>query len=195
MKGFIAIAAAVLIGAFWYMSAYNGLVTADQEVSATYAQVQNVLQRRADLIPNLVEVVKGYAKHESEVFEQVAAARAQVGAAIKIDAASLANDPKAQEKLAQASQAMTASLSRLIAVSEAYPELKANQNFLELQAQLEGTENRIAVERRKNQLAVQGFNTRVRTFPTALIAQTSGFTAKPYFAADETAQTAPKVKF
>jgi len=151
-----------------------------------------VYQRRADLIPNLVETVKGYAKHEQETLEGVIEARANA-TSIKIDPSNMT--PEDLQKYQAAQGDVTNALSRLIAVSEAYPDLKANQNFLELQNQLEGSENRIAVERNKFNEAAQTYNTKRRTFPTSLIASIFGFGDKPYFQAQEGADKAPKVDF
>jgi len=161
-------------------------------VDAQWAQVENVYQRRADLIPNLVEVVKGYASHEKETLEGVINARAKATSvnieANNLNAQSFANFQQAQEGLTQA-------LSKLMVVVERYPDLKANQNFLELQAQLEGTENRITVERQKFNNVTKEFNTTIKLFPNNLFAGMFGFSPKPYFAAQQGAETAPKVSF
>ena len=172
---------------------YNGLVRAEETVSEAWAQVENVYQRRLDLIPNLVETVKGYAAHERETLEKVIEARS------KITQMNLPkgvfNDPQALTQFEQAQQGLSSALSRLLVVIEQYPDLKANQNFLALQSQLEGTENRIAVERRRFNEVAREFNTRIRIFPDNLIARLGGFQRKSYFAADEGARIAPKVKF
>jgi len=173
-------------------SMYNKPVTMQETVDAAWAQVQNQYQRRADLIPNLVETVKGYAKHESETLEGVIAARAKATqvtlSADKLDEASLKKFQAAQGEVSSA-------LGRLLAVAESYPDLKANQNFMELQAQLEGTENRIAVERRNFNTAVQEYNTYIRRFPNNLFAGMFGFEKKAYFEAEAGAEKAPTVKF
>jgi LemA protein len=175
---------------------YNSLNILDQEVRKQWAQVENVYQRRADLIPNLVETVKGAAGFEKDTYTQVAEARAKVG---QISGDALKNaldDPQAFERFQQAQSGLSSALSRLLAVSEAYPDLKANANFQELQAQLEGSENRIAVERKRFNEAAQAFNTKRQSFPTVLIAGFfSRFAEKPYFKATEGADRAPQVKF
>jgi len=176
----------------WGVSIYNGLVKEQENVEKAWGNVENVYQRRADLIPNLVETVKGYAKHEQETLEGVIEARANA-TSIKIDPSNMT--PEDLQKYQAAQGDVTNALSRLIAVSEAYPDLKANQNFLELQNQLEGSENRIAVERNKFNEAAQTYNTKRRTFPTSLIASIFGFGDKPYFQAQEGADKAPKVDF
>ena len=182
----------VIVGAI-LMGQYNGLVKSQENVNNAWAQVQNAYQRRLDLIPNLVETVKGVAKFEKETYIAVAEARAKAGQ-INISADAL-NDPETFKKFEAAQSALTSSLSRLIATAEAYPELKANQNFLQLQSQLEGSENRIAVERRRFNEAAQEYNTKIRSFPTSLIAGMFGFHQRPYFQAAPEAQTAPKVQF
>ena len=162
---------------------YNRLVAQDQQVKAAWAQVQNVLQRRADLIPNLVETVKGYATHEKEVFENVAEARSRLAGATSPREAAAAN------------AGLTGALGRLLAIAENYPALKANENFMRLQDELAGTENRIAVERMRYNEAVQAFNTSIKRFPTNFLARMLGFSEKEYFEAEPGAQEAPKVKF
>jgi LemA protein len=162
---------------------YNRLVTQNEQVSNAWAQVQNVLQRRADLIPNLVETVKGYAAHEKEVFEKVAEARSRLAGAASPREAAAAND------------GLTSALSRLLAIAENYPNLKANENFIRLQDELAGTENRIAVERMRYNEAVRVFNTSLKRFPTNLVATFLRFQEKEYFEAEKGAQEAPKVKF
>lgn len=172
---------------------YNSLVRLDEGVNQAWAQVQNQYQRRSDLIPNLVETVKGYATHESTVFEQVAEARAGVG---KLQVTpDVLNNPQAFQRFQQAQGELSSALSRLLAVAENYPQLKANENFLQLQSQLEGTENRIAVERKRFNEMVQDFNVRVRTFPTSILAGMFGFGQKQYFQAEPGAEKAPQVKF
>ena len=160
----------------WGFGVYNKLVSYDENVKQSWGQVENQYQRRFDLIPNLVETVKGYAKHEESVFENVAEARASVGK-ITITPEVL-SDPQAFRRFQQAQDALSSALTRLMAVSENYPNLKADQNFLSLQAQLEGTENRIAVERRRFNESVQGYNVLVRTVPSSIIASFGGFRMK-----------------
>ena len=187
------ILAILFIGYRMISGTYNTLVSLDEGVKSAWAQVQNQYQRRMDLIPNLVEVVKGYATHEKEVFEKVAEARSNVG---KIQVtADVLKDPQLFQKLQEAQAGLTSALSRLLAVAENYPQLKANENFLQLQSQLEGTENRIAVERQRFNQVVQDYNTKVRLFPTSLFAGMFGFGQKPYFQADAGAEKAPQVKF
>jgi len=177
----------------WITGIYNSLVKLDEGVKSSWAQVENQYQRRLDLVPNLVATVKGYAAHESEVFEKVAEARSSVG---KLQVTpEVLNDPQAFEKFQQAQSGLSSALSRLLAVAENYPQLKANENFLQLQAQLEGTENRIAVERKRFNDIVQDFNSRVRTFPASIIAGMFGFGPKPYFEAEAGAEKPPQVKF
>lgn len=190
--------AIVLIGIIAALSGvgiYNSLVSLDQGVKSQWAQVENVYQRRADLVPNLVETVKGAANFEKQTFTAVTEARAKVGQ-VRLDEKSL-NDPNAFAKFQQAQDGMSSALSRLMVVVEKYPELKATENFKELQSQLEGTENRIAVERMRFNEAAQAFNTKRNRFPTVFIAGFFGdkFREKPYFKAQEGAATAPKVKF
>ena len=176
----------------WVKNGYNGLVKNQEKVETAWAQVENVYQRRADLIPNLVETVKGYAKHEQETLEGVIEARANA-TKVTIDPTNMT--PEDLKKYQEAQGEVTSALSRLIAVSEAYPDLKANQNFLELQNQLEGTENRIAVERNKFNEVAREYNTQRRTFPTNILAGIFNFGEKPYFQAQEGADKAPKVDF
>ena len=179
--------------ALGYGGIYNSLVKSEEKVSEAWSQVENVYQRRADLIPNLVETVKGYAAHERETLEQVIQARSKIS---QINfAKNPFNDPNTLTQFEQAQQMLSSSLSRLLVVVEQYPELKANQNFLELQSQLEGTENRIAVERHRFNEVAREFNTRLRTFPNNVVARLAGFQRKSYFAADEGARVTPKVKF
>lgn len=171
---------------------YNSLVEKQQQVDQSWAQVQNQYQRRADLIPNLVSTVKGYATHESSTLEKVTEARSKVGS-IQISADDLTEENLA--KYQQAQNELSSALKSLLAVSEAYPELKANENFLNLQTQLEGTENRISTERMRYTEAVRDYNTSIKKFPTNIYAGWFGFTSKPQFQADQSAQTAPKVEF
>lgn len=182
-----------LIISSWFIKVRNDLVALDENVNRQWSQVQNVYQRRLDLIPNLVETVKGYAQHEKDTFLQVTEARARAGS---VQASSdVITDPEKFAKFQQAQAQLSSALSRLLVVVEKYPELKANQNFLQLQSQLEGTENRIAVERRRFNDAAREYNVRVRQFPASLVAGMSGFRSKEYFKASDEAQTAPKVKF
>ena len=191
----IAIAVVVVLGIAlfgWVKSAYNGMVASQEGVETAWAQVENVYQRRADLIPNLVNTVKGYAKHEQETLEKVINARANA-TSVKIDPSNMTEADL--KKFQDAQGELSSALSRLIAVSEAYPDLKANQNFLELQKQLEGTENRISRERQKFNKAAQDYNTQIRTFPNNILAGIFGFDRKPYFEAQAGADKAPKVDF
>ena len=176
----------------WVKGSYNSMVTLSELVDKQWADVENVYQRRADLIPNLVSTVKGYASHEKETLEGVINARAKA-TSTTIDAGNLS-----AEKIAafqQAQDGLSSALSKLMVVVERYPDLKANQNFLELQAQLEGTENRIAVERRKFNESARAYNTYIKLFPKNMLANMFGFEDKPYFKAQEGADTAPKVEF
>ena len=172
---------------------YNTLQVKDEAVTASWAEVQNQYQRRADLVPNLVNVVKGYAKHEQQVLTEVTEARANV-AGLKVDKAVL-EDPALFEKYQQAQAQMTSALSRLLAVTENYPDLKANEQFRDLQVQLEGTENRIAVARNRYITSVQDFNSYSRQFPQVMTAKVIGMKTKENFSADANAQNAPKVAF
>jgi LemA protein len=173
---------------------YNKMVRAEENVSAQWGQVQNVYQRRFDLIPNLVATVQGYASHESGVLTQVTEARANAGGVMNISDEVL-NDPEAFSRFQQAQNELGSALQRLLVVTENYPELKANENFLALQDQLEGSENRIAIERQRFNEAVREYNSMIRMFPQSIIANANGFEQKAYFAADESAQTAPRVEF
>lgn len=172
---------------------YNSLVSSEEKVSEAWAQVENVYQRRLDLIPNLVETVKGYAEHERETLEAVVQARSKI-TEIKF-APEVIQDPQALAGFEEAQQGLTAALSRLLVLVERYPDLKANQNFLALQSQLEGTENRITVERKRFNESARDFNTKIRIFPNSLVARFAGFSRKAYFASDEAARVAPTVKF
>ncbi len=185
----------VLVAGMWYVKTRNHLVTLDEQVKESWSQVENVYQRRLDLIPNLVATVKGYAAHERETLEAVVQARAQASSLSKEAMASVINDPQAFERFQQAQGVLSSALTRLLAVVERYPDLKANQNFLELQAQLEGTENRITVERRRFNEVARTYNTEIRRFPASLVASFSGFAARPYFQADPGASRAPTVDF
>lgn len=184
----------VVLGAIvlWGVNVYNGLVTGDESVKTAWSQVENVYQRRADLIPNLVATVKGYAQHESETLEGVIEARSKA-TQITVNADNLSEESIAQFQAAQGE--LSSALGRLMAISEAYPDLKANENFMSLQAQLEGTENRIATERRSYNEAAKAYNTTLRRFPTNIIASMFGFETKGYFKAEEGAEKAPVVEF
>ena len=186
----------VVLGA-WAASGYNALVRLDQGVSSAWGQVENVYQRRADLVPNLVETVKAAAAFEKDTFTAVAQARAQVGQVSSQGLEKITTDPAAMAKFQQAQDGLSSALSRLLVVSERYPELKATAGFRDLQVQLEGTENRIAVERMRFNEAAQAFNTKRQSFPTVLIAGFLGdrYKEKAYFKAQSGAETAPKVKF
>lgn len=191
----IVVAVLVIIGMMtygWFKNSYNEMVVLDENVTAKWAQVENVYQRRADLIPNLVNTVKGYATHEKETLEGVIEARSKA-TSVNIDANNLT--PQSFQAFQQAQEGLTSALSKLMVVVERYPELKANQNFLELQAQLEGTENRIAVERKKFNEATQNFNTYIKLFPKNMLANMYGFQAKPYFQAQAGSEKAPEVQF
>ncbi|MBN1848394.1 MAG: LemA family protein [Deltaproteobacteria bacterium] len=179
----IVIALIILIPFFYFKGTYNSLVTMDEEINGAWAQVENQLQRRYDLIPNLVETVKGYAAHEREVFVQVTEARSRVAGAGTVS-----------DKI-DANNSLSSALSRLLVVVERYPELKANTNFIRLQDELAGTENRIAVERRRYNEMVKAFNSRIRSFPTNFIAGMFGFEQATYFEVPPERQEAPKVTF
>lgn len=186
--------AVIIIIVIAYFTIYNKLIGLDENVNQTWAQVQNVYQRQYDLIPNLVETVKGYATHEKTTFLAVTEARSKAGGTINLQAKDLTPENLAQFQQAQTS--LGGALSRLLVVLERYPELKANQNFMQLQNELEGTQNRITVERQRFNRAVQVFNRTIRTYPSKWIAERIGFTTpKPYFEADKEAQEVPKVKF
>lgn len=183
----------IFIALSWGVGVYNKLVSLNESVNQAWSQVENQYQRRYDLIPNLVETVKGVANFEKETYTAVTEARAKVGQ-IRLSAEQL-SDPNAFQKFQQAQDGLSSALSRLLVVSENYPQLKANENFLQLQAQLEGTENRIAVERMKFNQVVQEYNTQIKRFPAAVIAGMTGFKEKQYFKAAANAEQAPKVQF
>lgn len=196
-KGYIILGVVVLliiIGYSMFKNSYNNFVILEEGVNQKWAQVENVYQRRADLIPNLVEIVKGYASHERETLEAVVNARSKVGGQINIGPDVL-NNPEAFAQFQQAQGALTSALQRLMVVVERYPELKADQRFADLQTQLEGTENRISVERGRFNESVQNYNTAVRVFPANVMAGIFGFGQKNYFQADTGAEKAPQVKF
>lgn len=186
------IAVVVLIIYSSVKGTYNNMVSMDESVNASWAQVENVYQRRADLIPNLVNTVKGYASHEKETLEAVIEARSKA-TSVNVNPQNL--DAKSLQQFQQAQSGLSSALSRLMVVVERYPDLKANQNFLDLQAQLEGTENRIAVERRKFNESARAFNTYIRSFPKNIYANMFGFEKKAYFEADKGAEKAPEVQF
>lgn len=172
---------------------YNTLVTMEEQVNSAWSQVENQYQRRADLIPNLVNTVKGYADFEKEVLTEVTDARSRVGQ-MQLTAEDL-NDPQKMQQFQNAQDELSGALSRLLVVVENYPNLKANENFLALQTQLEGTENRIAVERRRYNEAVQAYNAETRSFPTLITAKLFGFGEKQYFKSKEGSDEAPEVDF
>jgi len=188
----IAVIAAVIIG-FMVVGTYNGLVQEEQNVNSKWSQVENQYQRRTDLIPNLVATVKGYAAHERETLEAVTASRSQVGSIRATP--EILNNPEEFAKYQQAQNSLSSALSRLLLVVERYPDLKANQNFLQLQDQLEGTENRIAQERRRFNEAAQSYNTRVKQFPGRIFAGMFGFKEKAYFQSTPGSEKAPTVDF
>lgn len=188
----VAVVAVVLIVVFWWVRTFNSLVEKEESVKTAWAQVENQYQRRSDLIPNLVNTVKGYAAHESQTLESVIAARNQASSA-KVDPENLTPEAIAQYQAAQGQ--VTSALDRLMVVVERYPDLKANQNFLELQAQLEGTENRIAVERNRFNEATKQFNVAIRRFPASIVANSKGFRQMPLFEAMPGSNVAPVVEF
>lgn len=191
-KGSVIIIAIVALLAIWSVAAYNGLVSKEETVKKAWSQVENQYQRRSDLIPNLVSTVKGYAAHESSTLQQVVEARAKATqTTINTDELT----PQAIEQYQQAQGQLSEAIGRLLMIQESYPDLKANQNFLELQAQLEGTENRISVERKRYNEEAQAYNTVLRRFPQNIIASITGFTAKPYFESEQGSEKAPKVEF
>ena len=180
----------IILGIFYSVKgSYNSLVKQDEGVQAAWSQVENVYQRRADLIPNLVNTVKGYATHEKSTLEGVIEARSKA-TQIKVDVENLT--PEALAKYQKAQGELGSALGRLLAITENYPDLKANQNFLELQSQLEGTENRITVERQKYNETARVYNTSIREFPRNILASMFGFEKKPYFEAQEGSNVAPK---
>ena len=184
----------ILLLFLYAIGSYNGLVNAGQKADSSWANVQNVYQRRMDLIPNLVNTVQAAATFEKSTFTDIAKARASVGQ-MKIDQSQAPKDAKQLAEFQAAQGQLGNALSRLMMITENYPQLKANENFRDLQAQLEGTENRIAVERRTFNLAVQDYNVMVKSFPVVFFAGAMGYQSRPYFQAEETAQKAPTVKF
>lgn len=191
-KGLIITVVVIALVAIWSISSYNGLVSMDENVSNQWANVETQYQRRSDLIPNLVNTVKGYAKHESETLESVMAARSQA-TQVKIDPSNCTPQQLAAYQKAQGD--VTTALGKLLAITENYPDLKANQNFLELQSQLEGTENRINVARKDFNDTAKKYNTSLRRFPRNIIASMFGFEKRNYFEAEAGAEKAPKVEF
>lgn len=183
----------VILGALTFGGIYNNLVTREEGVNSAWGQVENVYQRRLDLVPNLVNTVKGYAAHEKETLQNVVNARSKITQMGNSPA--IINDPIQLAKFQEAQTQLTSALSRLLVVVEQYPDLKASQNFLALQTQLEGTENRIAVERHRFNIAAEDFNAFRRSFPNVIIANFMGFKSKAYFQAAQEAKTAPQVKF
>ena len=191
-KGLWIVLAVLAVVIVWGVSTYNGFVTRSEKVDNAWSQVENQYQRRLDLIPNLVNTVKGYAAHEQQTFEQVVEARAKATQVV-VDAERLTAEQLAEYNEAQG--AVGAALGRLMAIGEAYPELKASNNFMELQAQLEGTENRIAVARKDFNEAVKAYNINTKRFPSNLIANMFGYEAKAYFESKAGAENAPAVEF
>lgn len=182
----------IVLLALWGISKYNGLVTIDQNVKSQWSQVENQYQRRSDLIPNLVNVVKGYATHERETLEGVITARSKA-TATTINASDM--DEATLKRFQQSQDALSSALSRLLVVAEKYPDLKANEQFLDLSKQLEGTENRIATARRDFNNAAQEYNTQRNKFPTVIVAGITGFRERPYFTAQAGSEVAPTVDF
>jgi len=182
----------VLVVFLWGKNSYNSLVNSEEKVTGAWSQVENVYQRRADLIPNLVNTVKGYADFEQKTLTQVIEARSKA-TGVNVNAENL--DEASIQQFQQAQQGLSSALSRLMVVVERYPDLKANQNFMDLQSQLEGTENRIAVERRNFNETAQTYNAQIRRFPNNIFAGLFGFDRKAYFEADQGAEKAPEVQF
>jgi LemA protein len=193
-KAGLIVAGIIVILLLSFAVSYNRLVSLSQQVNSQWAQVQNVYQRRADLIPNLVQTVQGSANFEKSTLEAVTEARASVGK-VTIDASNAPTDAATLQQYQAAQGQLSNALSHLLAVSEAYPDLKSSQNFRDLQAQLEGTENRISVERGRFNDVVQAYDTKVHSFPSAITASMFGFVDKPYFAAAASAASAPSVNF
>ncbi|OYP68138.1 LemA family protein [Prevotella sp. P2-180] len=190
--GWIIPAIIVVIIIFWGIGGYNGMVSLDEGVQNKWADVETQYQRRADLIPNLVNTVKGYAAHESQTLENVVKARSEASS-VKVDPQNITPEKLAEYQKAQSG--VSSALGRLMVIVEKYPDLKANQNFLELQSQLEGTENRINTARRDFNEAAKGFNTEIRRFPKNILAGMFGFEKKAYFEAEKGAEKAPEVQF
>ena len=190
--GWIIPAIIIVIIIFWGIGGYNGMVSLDEGVQNKWADVETQYQRRADLIPNLVNTVKGYAAHESQTLENVVKARSEASS-VKVDPQNITPEKLAEYQKAQSG--VSSALGRLMVIVEKYPDLKANQNFLELQSQLEGTENRINTARRDFNEAAKGFNTEIRRFPKNILAGMFGFEKKAYFEAEKGAEKAPEVQF
>ncbi len=192
---FVAIVVIVILSVYGkFKSSYNGMVVLEEDVKVKWSQVENVYQRRSDLIPNLVATVKGYATHEEDTFTKLAEARSKAGGTFNISEEVL-NNPELFQKFQEAQSSLGSALQRLLMVTENYPELKANESFLSLQSQLEGTENRITVERKRFNDSANVYNVYIKTFPTNLMANMFGFEQKPYFKAVEGANVAPTVDF
>lgn len=191
-KGTIILIAVLVCAGPWIMNSYNRIVAAEEEVNTAWSQVENVYQRRADLIPNLVATVKGYAQHESETLENVIAARSKA-TQVTVNPENLT--PEALDEYNKAQGELSGALGRLLMITENYPDLKASENFSQLQAQLEGTENRITTERMKFNETAKNYNTRIRRFPNSIIASIFGFDKKGYFEVQEGAENAPVVEF
>lgn len=191
-KTWIIVIAVIAVIAIYFISTYNSMVAQEEAVSTAWSNVENQYQRRSDLIPNLVNTVKGYAAHEKETFDAVVSARAKATqTTVSIDDLT----PEKMQAYQRAQGEVGSALSRLLAVTENYPELKANENFKELQTQLEGTENRISVERRNFNKATREYNTAIRKLPRNIVAGMFGFEKHPYFEAEEGSEKAPEVKF
>ncbi len=191
-RTWIIVLVVVLIAVMWGVKKYNGFISLEEGVTGQWANVENVYQRRADLIPNLVATVKGYAEHEQETLTGVIEARAKA-TSVTVDPTNMT--PQSMAAFQQAQDGLSSALSRLMVTVERYPDLKANQNFMDLQHQLESTENRIAVERRKFNEITRGYNTTIRRFPASMIAGITGFEKKTYFEASAGSDTAPVVEF
>lgn len=185
------IALVIIMGVSWVSGAYNHVIGLDQAVQVSTAQVQNVMQRQADLIPNMMKTAQAYAKFETTTLTQISEARAKLTAVAKLDPTAITNNPELQKQVVEAQKASSQAMLAINTVTEAYPQLKADVQFTALMTELEGSQNRITVERRNNQLAVQDYNATVLTFPTRFF----GFIPKPYFIATEAAQTAPVLNF
>jgi LemA protein len=193
-KTHVLLVAVMLVAAMLWLT-FNGIVTNDESVNSEWSEVQNQLQRRSDLIPNLVKTVKGYAAHEKSIFIEVTEARAKVAQVVATDPTKLSSSSALQEQLLKAEQGLSSSLGRLIAVAENYPQLKASDNFAKLQDELAGTENRIGVARGRAIKATRAYNTSIRAFPGVVIASMWGFTAKEYYEAPMGAEALPEVQF
>lgn len=185
-KILIGVVAVLLLVVMWFFGTRNSLVSLKEDVEMQQSQIETTLQRRSDLIPNLVETVKGYAKHEEDVFTEIAEARSKLAGSI---------DSGDIESISEANNALDSALGRLLAISEDYPDLKASEQFIALQDELAGTENRIAVARQQYNEKLRSYNTRVQSFPTSIVAGMSGYYPLPYFEAEESAKEVPKVSF